>query len=96
MSEKLGVDGPLGDGAAIDGYVFLVLPGSGIMDYLGEELLARAAFAGHEHRQVDRRHTYGPLDGVDEGRRVADYRKALFGAHHILRYLSLLLHILQN
>ena len=50
MSEELGIYGAFGDSSAIDGDIFLMLSGAGIMDYLRKEFLARAAFADYEHR----------------------------------------------
>ncbi len=50
VSEKLRVDGALGDCAAVYGDVFGMLAGAERVDYLREKLFARAALAGDKHR----------------------------------------------
>ena len=56
MAEELGVDGAVGDGAAVHGDVDAMFAGALVMDDLGDELLADAAFSGYEHREVGGRH----------------------------------------
>ena len=71
MTEQFAVDGALGDGAAVDGNVFLVLACAALVDDFGEVLLTRAALADDEHAQIDGCHEQGTTDGGNQGRRFA-------------------------
>ena len=59
MAEKLRVDGTFRDSAAVDRDILPMLAAAVLMDNLGEMLLAHAALAGDEHREVGGSH----LDG---------------------------------
>ncbi len=72
MTEKLGVDSAFGYRAAVYGDVLGVLACAVLMYYLRKKLLARAAFAGYEHRQVDRGHAQRALDCGGERRSVSN------------------------
>lgn len=72
VAEELRVDGPLGDGAAVDGNVFAVLAGREVVDDLGEELLSGAALAEDEDAEVDGGDAHGAVDGAQQQRRRAD------------------------
>ena len=50
------------------------------MEALGDQLLAGAALADHQHRPVERRGAARPLDRVEEGGGLADQLGVAF--HH--------------
>lgn len=78
MAEELRVDGALGDGAAVDGDIFIVFARRVGVDDLREKLLAHAALARHQHRQIGRRDAHGHFERPVQELRVADDAEALF------------------
>ena len=89
MSEQFGVDSAFGYGSAVYSYIFTMLAGAVEMDYLREEFLTRTALARHEHRQVNRSHAYGTLNGIVERRRIAHDAEALLHGHYLRGYFRL-------
>ena len=87
MAEEFAVNGAFGDGSAVYGDVAGMFAGAESVDYLREKFLARAAFACHEHRQVNRRHLDGAGDGSDELRGVAHNAKAHLGLLYFWGYV---------
>ncbi len=78
VAEKLRVDGTLGNGAAVHGDVFVVFAGRIGVHHLRKELLAHAALARHEHRQVGGRDTQRHFERTIEQGRSADDAETLF------------------
>ena len=78
VAEKLRVDRAFGNGRAVDGYIFIVFAGRISVDDLREKLLAHAAFARDEYRQVGRSHAHGDLQRPVQKFRSADDAEALF------------------
>ena len=72
MSEEFGIDGPGGDGPAVDGHEFVVAPRTVLMDDLGQILLSRATLARDQDRKIRRRKFHGRLQGPVERRVVPD------------------------
>ena len=58
MAEEFRVDGAFGQAAAIDCDALLETSARAVVEYLVEEILACAIFAGHQHGYVVRRRLY--------------------------------------
>ena len=80
MPEEFAVDGPLRDGAAVDGKILLAATGRIVMDDTGDNLLACTAFADDQHGQIRGRHLQGDIQGVVQSVAVADNIISLFGS----------------
>jgi hypothetical protein len=78
VSEELGIDRPLGDGAAIDGDILIVLAGRAGMNHLWKKLLAHAALARNEHRQIGGCDPDRHLQRTVERRGVSDDPETVF------------------
>ena len=78
MSEQLGVDGAAGDGTAVYSDVDTEPAVALVMDYLGDEFLADAAFSGDEHREVGGRHLACHFDRPVQLRIVSYDAETLF------------------
>ena len=83
VTEELGVDRTLRNGAAVDGYVFVMLPRTKGVNHLREEFLAHAALAGHQHRQVGGSYPQGNLQRTVHRLAGADNAEALLDGNKI-------------
>ena len=92
MSEEFGVDGALGDSAAVDGDIFLMFSRPGGVNDPWEELLAGSGLAGDEHGEVDMSDLQRPLYGAEQSWGIAYYREALLGCEHLGRNLVVVFH----
>lgn len=72
MSEELAVYRSLGDGATVDGKVFLLASGGVVVDDAGYNLLTHTAFAHDEYRQVGWGYLQGDVECTVEPVAVAD------------------------
>ena len=72
MAEKLGLDQRLGEGGAVHRHQRPGPARAQPVQPLGDQLLARAAFADHQHRPVQRGGTARPLDRIEERPGLAD------------------------
>ena len=80
VAEQLGVDGALGNGAAVDGEVLLAAARRIVVNDAGDDLLAHAALADDEHAQVGRRHLEGDVEHMVQRIAVAHDVVPLFDA----------------
>ena len=78
VAEQLRIDRAFGDGTAVDGNIFIVLAGRIGVDDLREKLLAHAALARHQHRQIGRCDAHGHFERPIQKLRIADDAEALF------------------
>ena len=78
VAEELRVDRSLGNGAAVDGDVFVVLAGRKGVDDLGKELFTHAALARYQHREIGGSYAQGYLQSTVQELGVADDAEALF------------------
>ena len=78
MAEKFGIDGTFGYGAAVHGYIFVMLSGRIGMYDLREELLAHTALAGYKYRQVGRGNAQSHFESAVKQFRIAYYAESLF------------------
>ena len=72
VAEQLGLDQGLGQRRAVHHDQRPVPAGGKMVEALGDQLLAGAALADHQHRPVERRGAARALDRVEEGRGLAD------------------------
>ena len=79
MAEQLRLDQRFGQGGAVHGDEWFVPPGGQAMETFGDEFLARAAFADHQHRPAHRGRAAGALDRVEKGAGLAD--ELVFAIH---------------
>jgi hypothetical protein len=72
VPEQLRLDQRLGQGRAIESDERAVPAARQMVQALGDQLLAGAALADHQHRAVERRGAAGALDRVEKGSRLTD------------------------
>ncbi len=89
VAEQLGVYRALGDGATVDSDVAGMLARRESVDNLRKKLLARAALARDEHRQVYRSHPHRAHHGLVEFGRIAYDAIAATGLKHLGRIIGL-------
>ena len=80
MAEQFGVDGALGDGAAVYRQVLVSLSCAVVVDDAGEYLLAHAVLSHDEHREVHRRNLERDGQGMVQPLVVAHDAVALLDA----------------
>ena len=73
VTEDFVLEQRLGNGGAVDGDERVLASPAEMMDGLGDELLARARFAVHEHRRGRRRRLLDDAIDRAQRRRVADH-----------------------
>ena len=78
VSEEFAVDGAFGDGAAVDGKIFLAPAGRVVVDDAGYDFFSHAALAHDEHAEVGRCHLQGNVERAVQAVAVADNVIALF------------------
>ena len=78
VTEQLGIYGPLRYCAAVYRQVYIMFAGAVEMDNLGYELLAHAALAGDQHRQVGLGHLEGNAYGIVQRGRISYNAESLF------------------
>ncbi len=72
MPEELALEQVLRNGGAVESDERLFGPRALVVQGLGDELLARAALTGHQHRRLERRHHADRPEDLLHARRVAD------------------------
>ena len=72
MAEKLGLDQRFGQRRAVHRHQRPVPAGGKMVETLGDQFLAGAALADHQHRPVEQRRPPRLLDRVEKGGRLAD------------------------
>jgi hypothetical protein len=72
MAEQLGFDEILGQSSAVHDDQRTGPAGREMVKAFGDQLLARSSLADHEHGAIERRGAARPLDGVEEGKALAD------------------------
>ena len=80
VAEELTVDSTLGDGAAVDGEVFLASTGGVVMDESGQDVLTHTTFTDDEHTDIYRRNLQGVVKRAIQGLAIAYNIIALFDA----------------
>ena len=86
VAEQLGVDGALGDGAAVHGKVFARLAAAELVNDLGNVLLAHAALARDQDREVRRGHGHGRLQRAVQPGVVPDDVEFIFDPLEVLHF----------
>ena len=71
MAEQFGLDQRFGQGGAVHGDERFAPARAEVMQPLGDQLLAGAALADHQHRAVELRRATGLLDRVEKGEALA-------------------------
>ena len=71
MSEEFRINGPFGNGTAINRNVLPMLASAVLMDNLRKAFLTHTALAGNQHGQVSRRHLNGHINGARQPRIIA-------------------------
>jgi hypothetical protein len=80
VPEQFGFDQRLGQGRAIHHHQGLVPARAQAMQAFGDEFLAGAALADHQHRTIERRRAAGAFERFQKGRRLADDVDSAFHA----------------
>jgi hypothetical protein len=72
VPEEFGCDERFGNGREIDGHHRARRTARPAMERTGHQFLARARFAGEQHRRVDRRDAVQAIEGIAQRGRMAD------------------------
>ncbi len=86
VAEQFRLDQGLGQGGAVHRHQRPVPARREMVEALGDQLLAGAALADHQHRPVERRGAARPLDRVEEGGGLADQLGVAFHPQTLGRF----------